>query len=650
MIKLINIVIILLGVINAFGQDYSEKYRPQYHFSPKKGWIGDPDGLVFHEGKYNLFWWGHAVSEDLVHWDELPYPLKGAPYKFSYFSGSVVVDRDNTSDFGKNSMIAIYTKHFPGDSLPETQAISVSRDGGMEFNYYDKNPVLDINKIFFRDPQVFWHEPSDMWKMIVSLPDVQELQIYESDNLKEWKYCSSFGNMGAKNSFWECPDLFELPVRGSNGEKKWVILIGRGPNRVQYFVGNFDGNQFFPDHKTSDFIKTGAGLNGSVFDDFEMNSYTKWQLEGKAFLTGSIPDDVRDYIGESCVSSFSEDETTGKMISTPFTINKNAINFLIGGGNKPDSLCIRLVVDGNELKTTTGDNTKVLKWNGWDVSNLIGKEAHLEIIDMDNGTSNASIAIDHIMFSDILMNTNLEHALWLDYGNDYYATRTWRSYDKNKNMGDSVFAIGWLGNWEYANKQPTTWGKGFHSVPRLMALKQTDVGYRIIQEPIPHLKQLRQSYYEKSSLFVDGKEVLDGFMPERNTYEMIVEFKPLSNAEFGLNLLVGEERKLVLSYNPVTSTICLDRTNCTDFVSDHEFTTSFATKMYAPLKINDELLRLHLFIDQASIEVFTNDGEVVLSATTFPSETQLGIEIFSNNGVTEVKSLKAWELSSIWNK
>ena len=168
MIKIFSIVVLLCCIFNVQGQDYSEKYRPQYHFSTKKGWVGDPDGLVFHQGKYNLFWWGHAVSHDLVHWKELPYPMKGGPEGFSYFSGSVVVDLNNTSGFGENSMIAIYTKHLPGDTLPETQAISVSNDGGLEFHYYDGNPVLDVNKVFFRDPQVFWYEPDSIWKMIVT--------------------------------------------------------------------------------------------------------------------------------------------------------------------------------------------------------------------------------------------------------------------------------------------------------------------------------------------------------------------------------------------------------------------------------------------------------------------------------------------------
>src|SRR5690606_1097229 len=118
------------------------------------------------------------VSEDLVHWQELPYPMKGGDGTFSYFSGSVVVDRENTGGFGANSMVAFFTRHFPGDTIPEAQAISISNDGGLSHHYYEHNPVLDIDKIFFRDPQVFWYNPDKKWKMVVSLPDVQKIHIY----------------------------------------------------------------------------------------------------------------------------------------------------------------------------------------------------------------------------------------------------------------------------------------------------------------------------------------------------------------------------------------------------------------------------------------------------------------------------------------
>ena len=639
------LILLFVSAINILGQGYSEEYRPQYHFSAKKGWIGDPSGLIIHGGKYHLFSWGHAISEDLVHWKELPYPLKGGPGNFSYFSGSGVVDHKNTSGFGENSMIAVYTKHFPGDSLPETQALSISRDEGLTFNYYEGNPVLDVNKIYFRDPQVFWYEPENIWKMIVSVPDIQELQFYESSNMKEWKYCSSFGNLGAKNSFWECPDIFELPIIGTDGEKKWVIIIGRGPNRVQYFVGDFDGKQFTPDMQSANFLNKGEGLDGIVFEDFEIDVDARWTLEGDAFQSREIPADISDYLNKGLVSSFSNDSATGKLVSKPFTIVKNAINFMIAGNYNPDSLSIQLIVDGNIERTATGDNTRVFKWRGWDVRNLIGKQGHIEIIDRE---TKGAIGIDHIMFSNDLRDYNLEHALWLDYGNDYYATRTWRNYDENKNTGDSIFAISWLGNWQYARKQPTSWGKGFQSIPRTMELKKTDTGYNIIQQPISQLKHLRQKCYQTKKQIVKDKFVLKDFKPSKNTYEMIVEFKNISDAEFGINLLVGEGRRLTLSYNPVISSICLDRTNCTNFVSDDEFTSNFATKMYAPLKMTQDTLRLHLFVDKSSVEIFTNDGEIVLSALTFPSEEQLGIELFSTGGETELSSLKAWELGSIW--
>lgn len=630
------------------GKSRLEKYRPQYHFSPEKGWIGDPDGLVIHRGKFHLFWWGHAVSDDLVYWKELPHPMKGDDKSFSYFSGSVAVDLQNTSGFGKNSMVAVYTRHFAGDSLPETQALSISKNDGLEFNYYAQNPVLDIGKVFFRDPQVFWYPADKMWKMVVALPDVQQIQIYESRDLKSWKFCSTFTGLGAQNSFWECPDLFELPVVGGKKEKKWVMLIGRGPNRVQYFVGDFDGKTFSSDSQTADFLKNGKGLYGEVYDDFETKEDTKWSREGTVFSNRHGNTDLTDYLGGSYAGSIANEGSTGRMKSASFLINHKAINFLIAGGNYADSACIRLIVEGKTVRSATGDDTRVFKWNGWDVRDLVGKLAHLEVLDLATDTINGSIAVDHVVFSDQLFNQRLEHALWLDYGDDYYATRSWRNYDESKILRDTVYAIGWMGNWDYARKVPTSWGKGFQSLPRTMALKRTEAGYRIVQQPVPQLQKLRQALHQTDQLQIDGIKELEAFRPARNTYEMEVEFESLSDAPFGLFLLEGEGRKLVLRYDPVTSEICLDRTNCTDFVSDSSFTRLFAKKMTAPLRLKQGKLRLHIFVDQSSIEVFTNDGEVVFSATTFPSDKQLGISLFSEGGKTQITTLKAWELNSIW--
>lgn len=626
---------------------YNEKYRPQYHFSPKKGWIGDPDGLVYTEGKYHLFWWGHAVSEDLVHWKELPHPMKGDDGSFSYFSGSVVVDKENTAGFGERSMIAVYTRHFRGDSLPETQALSVSNDG-INFHYYEHNPVLDIGKIFFRDPQVFWYAPEQKWIMVISLPDVQKIHIYESKNMKDWRYLSEFGSLGAQNSFWECPDLFELPVDGDPANKKWVMLIGRGPNRVQYFIGDFDGKTFRADEETTAYLTKGKGLQGDQFAGFDDTNYRKWKRTGAAFAAVPNEADSVAHIGKGYASSMHQGvKGKGKLVSPTFKIQQNAINFLVAGGNYPGKTCINLVVDGKVVRTTTGDNSAVLKWNGWDVQDLIGKRATIELVDNHIGDEWGFIAVDHILFSQVLYNQNLEHALWLDYGPDFYAARTWRDVDQ---MKDQTTMLGWMGNWDYAREVPTSWGKGFESIPRDIAIKSYPEGKRIIQKPIPALQKLRQEVFQVSEKSIRGTEKLHGFSPAKNVYELDIVFDTRSASTFGLHLLTGENRKLVISYNPITSNLSVDRTQCTDYTSNPEFTKAFATQIHAAVEPEDNQLRLHILVDQSSVEIFTNQGKVVLSALTFPGERQAGIELFSNDAPTTLVELKAWELSSIWKK
>jgi len=237
---------------------YQEKYRPLYHFSPQYGWTNDPNGMVYHNGEYHLFFqynpygckwgnmhWGHAVSKDLVQWEELPYAL--APDKLgAIYSGCVVIDKDNTAGFGKDAMVAIFTS--AGEQ--QVQSLAYSLDNGRSFTKYEGNPVLTHPTIVdFRDPKVFWYAPTQQW--IMSLATSQSITFYSSKNLKEWTQLSEFGEgIGNHDGVWECPDLFPLTYEG---QTKWVLFVSINPgspnggSATQYFIGNFDGKTFTPD-------------------------------------------------------------------------------------------------------------------------------------------------------------------------------------------------------------------------------------------------------------------------------------------------------------------------------------------------------------------------------------------------------------------
>jgi fructan beta-fructosidase len=423
---------------------------------------------------------------------------------FVYYSGSVVVDKNNTSglavDPGQPPMIAIYTMHDKSTNK-ETQGLSVSYDY-KSFVYYDQNPVLASEQSAFRDPQVFYYAPTQRWIMVIALSDSRKVSFYSSKDLKQWEHLSDFGLVGAVSQVWEVPDLFQLSVDGDPNHKKWVLLCGMGPNREQYFIGDFDGQKFTLD----------PALN--------------------SFLKGSVP--------------FSS-----------------------------------------------------------------------------NGP---------------------ERAAWLDYGADYYAVRTYRDYDNTENR---VVSMGWLGNWEYANSVPTAWGKGALALPRELGLQSYAGGLRIVQQPIPALQGLRQTEVKVGQRALSGSTPLSEFKPRRNTYEIDATFEITDpKARFGIQVAMYAQNSYGVSvgYDAAAGSLFLDRTN-----PEHgEFAGLFAKYMTAPLKAKDGRVRLHILVDQSSIEVFANDGELTMSALMFPSSESLGINLFSENGGASLVSLSAWQLDSIW--
>ena len=233
-----------------------EKYRPAYHHSPVYGWMNDPNGMFYKDGVWHLCFqynpygsqwenmtWGYSTSTDLVHWTAQPAVLEGDALG-TIFSGSSVVDKNNTSGFGKDAIVAFYTS--AGHS--QTQSMAYSTDGGKTFTKYEHNPIIVSTARDFRDPHVFWNAEAGFWNMILAAG--QEMQIYSSANLKDWKYESSFGHeYGNHGGVWECPDLMKMKVKGTDKEK-WMLICNINPggpfggSATQYFIGQFDGHKF----------------------------------------------------------------------------------------------------------------------------------------------------------------------------------------------------------------------------------------------------------------------------------------------------------------------------------------------------------------------------------------------------------------------
>jgi fructan beta-fructosidase len=285
-------------------------YRPAYHFTPESNWMNDPNGMVYYAGEYHLFYqyypegntwgpmhWGHAISTDLLNWEHLPIALY--PDDLGYiFSGSAVVDKDNTSGLksgDEDVMVAIFTHHNmekekAGTHDHQYQSIAYSNDKGRTWVKYKGNPVLaNDEKIHdFRDPKVMWHEASKQW--VMTLAAGQVVKFYTSPNLLDWTYASDFGmELGAHGGVWECPDLFQMQVEGSD-EKRWVLFVSinpGGPNggsATQYFVGDFDGTNFITNQEETLWVDMGtdnyAGVTWSNAPD-DRHLFLGWMSNWK---------------------------------------------------------------------------------------------------------------------------------------------------------------------------------------------------------------------------------------------------------------------------------------------------------------------------------------------------------------------------------
>ena len=328
-------------------------WRPVYHFAPQWGWMNDPNGMVYKDGEYHLFYqynpygsrwgnmnWGHAISRDLVSWEHMPVAISPDGLG-TIFSGSAVVDKDNTAGFGANAIVAFYTQA----SARQMQSIAYSTDNGRTFKKYAGNPVLTGDVADFRDPKVSWHEGTHKW--ILTLAVGQEIRFYSSPNLKDWTYESNFGEgQGNHGGVWECPDLFELPVAGTS-QKKWVLIVNINPggpfggSATQYFVGSFDGHKFVNESpkatKWMDFGKdhyaTVTWSNAPQNRVIALAWMSNWQYANEVPTmqyrsSNSVPRDLRLFVkdGETYLQSAPSPELLAlrkdKVMSKSFSVGK----------------------------------------------------------------------------------------------------------------------------------------------------------------------------------------------------------------------------------------------------------------------------------------------------------------------------------------
>ncbi len=502
---------------------YQEPHRPRFHFTPPAKWMNDPNGMVYYDGEYHLFYqhfpdgnvwgpmhWGHAVSTDLVRWEQLPIAL----YPDSLgliFSGSAVVDWKNTSGFGVGGtppLVAMYTYHDmakekAGAAVFQTQAIAYSNDRGRSWTKYAGNPVVPNPGLKdMRDPKVIWHEASQRWIMVLAAGD--RIRMFASYNLREWQPVSEFGaTVGAHGGVWECPDLFPLKVEGT-GETKWVLLVSINPgapnggSATQYFVGNFDGSTFTLD------------------------------------------------------PSFA---------------------------------------------TSVG---------------VAGKEP--------------------------------SRGVWVDYGRDNYAGVTWA--DIPAEDGRRLF-LGWMSNWDYARDVPTDAWRSAMTIPRVLTLHRTANGLRLFSTPVKELRTLRTETAVTSAQRVSG--VLPLRLPSGTTaasaevdFEFVVKPGTVTDLALELSNSVGD--RYLVGLDAGKTRFYSDRT-----ATPHTFSSTFASAVhYAPRIATDSIVRMHVYLDRASVELFADGGATALTDIVFPSQDFTTLRLIVRGAPVTLQYANVSGLRSIW--
>ena len=812
----------------------AEPYRPQFHYTPAKNWMNDPNGLVYYKGEYHLFYqhnpngnswgdmsWGHAVSDDLVHWEELPLAISHDETEM-VFSGSVVVDHQNTTGFGTSAnppLVAIYTSALKGRP-GQDQSLAYSLDRGRTWTKYDGNPVLDIDNNEFRDPKVQWYEPTQSWLMTVVKATERKVAFYSSKDLKSWTHLSDFGPHGAVGGVWECPDLFPLPVDGKGGERKWVLLVSLNPGHLyggsgtQYFVGDFDGTTFTPDDDGS--YEPPAEL--AVLEDFESESFDDWTATGTAFGPGPAPGaaagtdqgGVSNYQGERLVNSFHGfDGSTGTLTSPEFTVQEDFLNFLVGGGNHPHNpdeildppapvaatmladfeggtygegwtiegnafgtapstgtigdqqevtgfegsglvntfidhdaavgtltspefeitndyinfliggghhpmseagpTAVNLLVDGEVVRTATGKDAERLTWSAWDVSELRGQTARLEVVDQNTGGW-GHINLDSVMLSDApALPASVETTVNLVVDGEIVDTVTgpdserldWASFDLRRYQGRQaqvklIDANG--GGWGHLLADHFT----FADEPALSVAERADwvdfgkdnyagitwdnvtTGERFTigwmsnwqytgSTPTSPWRGAMTAPRELALTTIDGevrltqepvtslRSLREGDAVAANKLTIPVGSTALAGGsgdgkaleiDATFTLAAADRFGLKLATGPGQETVIGYDTLTEELYVDRtrsgvdDFSGAFPGVHRAPLEPRDGKVRIKVLLDWSSVEVFGGGGEAVITDLIFPDPDSDGVELFADGGSARLDRLTLRHLGS----
>ncbi len=819
----------------------AEPYRPYLGYSPEKNWMNDPNGLVYYEGVYHLFYqynpfgtiwgnmsWGHATSPDLVHWTEQPLAIP-QDADADIFSGSIVVDHDNTSGFGTAEnppLVAMYTSAYKTGK--QAQALAYSTDAGQTWTKYAGNPVLDRDSNNFRDPHMFWYDggtpETSYWVVVTVEATEHRVLLYRSDDLKNWTYLSDFGPANATGGVWECPDLFPLPVDGDPAKTKWVMVVNLNPGGVsggsggQYFVGDFDGTTFTSDTTRSD----DSVPPGQLFAGFDDGSYDGWTVAnepgnwkngpfGSAPAAGAIDGQqtVTGQIGEGLINGFNDgdwpigtvtspdftvssrtinflagggkhphieggqlgneapagsellfdgfeypgtesladhgwtltgdftaarnpstnggdyaigakrintweggpngDDNTGTLTSGAFTIDKDYVSMLVGGGKRDaasgqtlqvelvvdgavvdtasgendgalnwkswdvsayqgkqasirvndqatggwghmtldnvvladspalvrsSETTVNLVVDGQVVRSTTGNDSEGLDWNSWDVSEFAGRTAHITVVD-NNRAGWGHILADQFVFSDEPATPRIRSYDWLDWGRDYYAGVTYDNAPDGKRI-----MVAWLNNWDYANQIPTGQWRSAMALPRELSLQTVDGTPKLVSEVVDQVDGLSKPF---AAVAVPAGPVAEGetALPVGDVgavYRVDAVLKPGTASRFGLALRTSEDgtQSTPLVYDTASGTLQLDRTASGDVA----FNPTFASVEKAPVALDaDGRLKLEVYVDNASVQAFAQGGSTTISDQIFPDPSSTGISLISTGGSAEIESL-----------